>query len=215
MVTELQWKTIEAYNHSAQQFDATIAKLPNYNETYDYLAGLLSSGDSILDLACGTASISAYIKAQKNVSVTGVDLSDEMLRLAKQHIKNGTFYKESIINFNINTQYHAVIIGFGLPYLDKGQTEQCLANAVKNTLDGQYLYISFMEGDGSRVEKTSFGGTSSFLIHYHRKDIIIKTLTESGARIIKEYELPYTESDGTITKDIVLIAQKESYANKK
>lgn len=143
------------------------------DSTYDYLIDLLQDGDEILDLACGSAKISRYISNKRCVNITGVDLSEEMLQLAKKHLKGAVFYKESIIDFKKNTKYHAVIIGFGIPYLDKHQVEKCLKNAVENTVGDKYLYISFMDGNGSRLEKTSFGETCDFLLYYYTKDIII------------------------------------------
>lgn len=63
-----QLNTIDAYDKSADQFVASIAKLPNYNHTYDFLIERLNSGDTILDLACGPAQISKYITNKINVS---------------------------------------------------------------------------------------------------------------------------------------------------
>ena len=116
-MTEAQWKTIESYDKSARKFDDTIAALPNYNDAYDYLADRLADGDAVLDLACGSGQIGKYLTERKKVAITGVDLSEEMLKLARQKIPDGTFYKESIVDFSRNARYHAVIIGFGLPYL--------------------------------------------------------------------------------------------------
>jgi len=207
-VTEIQWKTIEAYNKSAYQFDNTIGKLTNYNTSYDYLADLLEDGDSILDLACGSGQISKYLSERKHVLITGVDLSQEMLKIAQQKIPTGTFYKESIIHFPSNTQFHAVIIGFGLPYLNRKQVRECLRNSVKYILNEKYIYISFMEGVDCRIEKTSFGGDYDFLIYYHQREYIVQLLKELNVHIIKEYELDYKEEDGSISKDIVFIGKK-------
>ena len=207
-MTDLQWKTIESYNKTAHNFESTIAQLPNYDHTYNYLSDLLDDGNLILDLACGSAKISRYIAAKKNITVTGVDLSDEMLKIAKNKLPSGIFYKESILDFQKEQKYHAVIIGFGLPYLNQAQAEQCLKNAVQSILDNNYLYISFMEGFGVRVEKTSFGGEHEFLLYYHDRKFI-KTILEENTRILKEYEIPYTEADGSITIDIVIIDKKK------
>jgi len=207
-MNELQVNTIESYNQTAQRFSETIGKLSNYNHTYDALVEILNNGDSVLDLACGPAQISKYISDKKQVKITGVDLSDSMLKIAKETIPTGMFYKNSIIDFSSKTKFHAVIIGFGIPYLDSAQAETCISNAVNNLIDGQYLYISFMNGNGSRIEKTSFGGNFQFNIFYHKKEKIIEVFMKNNLKIIKEFELDYKEPDGSTTKDIILIAQK-------
>ncbi len=207
-MNKLQLNTIESYNKSASQFAETIAKLPNYNHTYDVLIEKLNDNDSVLDLACGPAQISKYIINRKNVNITGVDLSDKMLQIAQKEIPSGKFYKDSIIDFSADYKYHAVIIGFGIPYLDLVQTEQCIKNAAAHILDNHYLYISFMDGNGCRVEKTSFGGNNDFVIYYHPKNKIKHLLRKYGMKIIEEFELDYQEKDGSITKDIILIGEK-------
>ncbi len=208
VLTELQLHTIESYNQSAEMFNSTIALLSNYDITYDYLVNLLEDGGEILDLACGSGKISSYISGKKKVSVTGVDLSEKMLNLAQTAVPKGQFYKRSIIDFTNGKKYYAVIIGFGIPYLNEEQTDACISNAIQNTKEGGYVYVSFMEGSGSRLEKTSFGGGCDFLLHYYTKEYIIQLLEKSGMKILKEFELAYKENDGSITNDIVLIGKK-------
>ncbi len=203
-----QLNTIDAYDKSADQFVASIAKLPNYNHTYDFLIERLNSGDTILDLACGPAQISKYITNKINVSVVGVDLSEKMLEQAKSSIPNGNFHKHTIQDFQSNNEFDSVIIGFGIPYLDNIQTNECIRNAVSLLKEGKYLYISFMQGNGSRYETTSFGGDNQFFIYYHDKSRIRNLIMGYGLTIIKEYNIDYTEPDGGITEDVIMIAIK-------
>lgn len=207
-MNKLQLETIESYNAKANEFQRTIGKLQNYNHTYDFLIEKLSPGDEVLDLACGPAQISKYISSKIDVKITGVDLSDKMLEIAKKEIPHGQFYKESIINFSNNKKYNLVIIGFGIPYLTTEQTQECISNAVKNMCNNSYFYMSFMHGNGCKLEKTSFGGEYDFLIYYHNKNEIKEFISENSMEIIQEYELDYSEKDGTISKDIVFIARK-------
>jgi len=69
-------------------------------------------------------------------------------------------------------------------------------------------YVSFMHGSGSRLEKPSFCPDAEILIFYHPKNDIINQMKTAGFEIEKEWELDYAESDGSITKDIILIGRK-------
>lgn len=203
-----QLKTIESYNRTAENFFSTIARLKNYNHTYDYIANRLNDGDTILDLACGPAQISRYLKDKKNLNVVGVDLSSGMLDIARKNIPDGEFIEKSIIDFNNGKSYDAAIIGFGIPFLNEEQVNDCIHNTSKLLKPGKYLYISFMNGSGSRIEKTSFGGTNDFLIYYYSKEYVAGTIQKNGMKIIQNFEIDYKENDGSITKDIIIIAQK-------
>ena len=207
-MNEDQINTIDAYDKSADQFVESIAKLSNYNHTYDFLIRNLQTGDLILDLACGPAQISKYITDKINVNVVGVDLSEKMLELARKNIPRGIFHKHTIQDFQSEKKFDLVILGFGLPYLDDEQSEECIKNAVSLIGDGKYLYISFMQGEGSGYERTSFGGDKQFFIYYHDKSRIKELIVGYSLSIIKEYNIDYKEPNGDITEDVIIIAQK-------
>ena len=207
-MTPDQLSTIETYDRAAKRYDETIAKLPNYDESYEYLAQTLADGDRVLELACGTAQISEYISKRKQISVTGFDLSEEMLAIARKRIPDGTFESRSIIDFSVNEKFDAVISGFGIPYLDDAQTVQCLTRAHAALRDGGLLYLSFMHGDSSGTETPSFCPDGSIYVYYHRESFIRGELERIGFDIIRQWEIPYSEPDGSITKDIVMAGKK-------
>jgi SAM-dependent methyltransferase len=203
-----QIDTIIAYNNSAKMFMEKIGSKNNYNGTYDFIINKLKINDNILDLACGCGQISKYIKDKINVNITGVDLSQEMLKLAKNNLPNGLFIEDSIITFKTNTIFDLIIIGFGIPYLNKIQVAQCIENSISLLKINGYIYLSFMDGNKEGFEKTSFGGENNFYIFYHKKEDINKILIENKMEIEEEYILDYEEPDGRITKDVIVIGKK-------
>ena len=203
-----QIHTIEVFDRSAREYNNTIAKLQNYNDTYSYLAELLRDNQSVLDLACGPANISSFLIKNKRLDVTGIDLSVEMLRLAANAIPSGRFIKASMIDFQVDGKFNLVINGFGLPYLNPEQVNRCLSKCY-NALDtGGLLYLSFMDGEKCGFEIPSFNINSEIFIYYHRCELILDTLKKTGFEIINKWVIDYTETDGSITKDIVIIGKK-------
>jgi len=116
-----QLQTIETFNASAARYERSIAQLLNYNHTYDFLIDELCDDQRVLDLACGPANISRYLLKKKKLHITGIDLSDEMLSIARKNIPDGTFLKQSILDFDISGKADLVLNGFGLPYLNMDQ----------------------------------------------------------------------------------------------
>jgi ubiquinone/menaquinone biosynthesis C-methylase UbiE len=88
--------TIQAYDSSADHYMNTIGKLPNYDGTYDFIADMLPENARALDLACGPANISRYLLNKKNLDITGYDLSESMLAMARKTIPEGKFVNRSI-----------------------------------------------------------------------------------------------------------------------
>lgn len=208
-----QLDTIEGYDRSAARFQATMAKLENYNETYDCLLTRLRDGDSVLDLACGPGNISRYLATRKRLRVTGFDLSAGMLAIARETVPGGSFHQRSIIDFSLAETYDAVINGFGLPYLDDRQAAQSLRSSAAALSPRGTLYLSFMEGDGCRLETPSFNHDVRLLVHYHRQATVTLTLEALGLAVMRKWELDYREEDGRITKDVVIIAQRPARAD--
>ena len=207
-MNERQQQTIESYNKSAGTFADSIATLKNYHHTYDYLIQCLPENSDILDLACGPAQISQYLRERMRVNIVGVDLSHEMLKIAQTAIPDGEFVQHSIVDYHDHNTYDAVIIGFGLPFLDHEQMERCLENACHQIKHEKYLYVSFMHGNHSKIEKTSFGGDNEFLVFYHHKDAVKNILAKNRMRVVQEFALDYHEPDGSVTTDIVYIAKR-------
>ena len=76
---------MKPYNHFAEIYD-DLTENVNYKVRSDHISGFFNKynipkNGSILDLACGTGSVSAeFIK--KGYHITGIDLSTEMLSIA-------------------------------------------------------------------------------------------------------------------------------------
>ena len=199
---------INAYDQSAAQYQNTIAKLKNYDHTYEYLIELLSDSMMILDLACGPANISKYLLKKKNLRITGYDLSDEMLSLARQQIPNGVFENKGIDDFDVDMKVDLVVNGFGLPYLDDEHMLRSLKKSFVALKTNGLIYLSFMDGSKSGFETPSFNQNVEFFLYYHSWDVISDMIKKIGFTVIKKWEIDYNESDGRVTRDIVVIAQK-------
>lgn len=84
------------YVHFARVYDHIMADVP-YHFWMDYIAKVWAtysfSPSTVLDLACGTGSMSLLL-ARQGRQVTGVDASDAMLDVARQKLKAEGLYAE-------------------------------------------------------------------------------------------------------------------------
>lgn len=208
MRKELQ-NTISSYNIAALDYENTITKLDNYDETYDYFCNSINSNDNILDLACGPANISYYVKNKlPTAQITGIDLSEKMIAIAQQKIPSGKFYINDIIHFKSDKPFDSIVLGFALPYLNKVEIEELFKNINHNLIHNGKLYLSFMAGSKEGIEVPSFNQTVELYVYYYEKVEIKSILDQNQLAVQMEWELDYVESDGRTTKDIVIIAQK-------
>ena len=84
---------------------------------------LVSSGKDILDVACGTGVlIEDYLKRDVN-KITAVDLSNEMIRVAKSKYKSDKvkFICGDILDFNDNEKYDCIVVYNAFPHFIDGE----------------------------------------------------------------------------------------------
>lgn len=65
------------------------------------------SAKTVLDIGCGTGTVASELA--KNFKVIGVDISTEMLKIARRNYPHIEFLKEDIRNFNLNNTFDIVI----------------------------------------------------------------------------------------------------------
>ena len=73
-------------------------------------AKVLKPSSKILDIGCGTGYPIASYLSQQSFIVTGIDISEEMIKKAQNlNLPNATFLVEDILNFKSKEKYDAVI----------------------------------------------------------------------------------------------------------
>ena len=88
----------------------------------DKLIALLPSGGSVLDLGCGTGKPIMEYLLIKNLQVTGVDASCEMLKIARDNFPEVEFILQDMRVLNLTKRFNAIIAWhsfFHLPTTDQ------------------------------------------------------------------------------------------------
>jgi 2-polyprenyl-3-methyl-5-hydroxy-6-metoxy-1,4-benzoquinol methylase len=70
-------------------------------------AGYLSTGSSILDVGCGGGQDSKYLADIGHV-VTGIDVSREMIKLAKAYTSKASFVVADVLRLNVRKNYDGI-----------------------------------------------------------------------------------------------------------
>ena len=89
-----------------ESYQSEVSKVVSLVEQYKE-----SEGNMLLDIACGTGAQAAYL--QNSFSVTGIDINDEMLEVAKNKVKNAIFVNADMCDFNMNRQYDIILNLYG------------------------------------------------------------------------------------------------------
>lgn len=201
--------TIKAYNKNAEKYMSKFMDFKPYRDMIsEFQKSFVKDNDEILDIGCGPGN-NAKLLYDMNTSckITGIDLSDEMIKHAGINAPNCRFIKGDLRNLSFAEEFDIVIASFCIVHLSDLERD-ILISAISSSLKpGGYLYLSFMEGKEPGFETTSFSKDPIFF-NYHDRKVVGKVLESSGIEILKEMESPYEESDGSITTDVFIFAGK-------
>ena len=172
------------------------------------LAKLLAPDAEVLDVGCGPGNVAKQLLAAKPLKITGIDLSDEMVRLAAANVPTGKFLCQDIRQTEFpNRQFDAVILSFSIVHLSDAEAQALLRKAVSWLKDKGVLYLSFMAGKKAGFEKTSFSQDPIYFNYYSREEVE-RFLSRLGVTVFHSAEQGYLETDGTLTNDIFLFGKR-------
>lgn len=132
MAATLGFAEISAY------YDEMYVNEIHYREEVERIVGIVNqympTAKTILDIACGTGAQAKYLA--EYYAVTGLDLSPEMLAIAKAKVPSGQFIVADMCNFSLDVSFDVVAnlygsIGFAENY-----------NAMKSSMKCVYEHLN-------------------------------------------------------------------------
>ncbi|MBD0824302.1 class I SAM-dependent DNA methyltransferase [Aestuariibaculum marinum] len=204
-------ETFNTWNNIAKFYEDAFFDLELYNDTYDFfLDNLTDKKSKVLDVGCGPGNITKYLLSKNpKLKIKGLDISENMIALAKANNKTAEFEIMDIRNLNtIQGRFHGIICGFCLPYLSKQDCSKLISNSCQLLHKNGILYLSFVEGD---YEKSGFisGSTGDrVFFYYHNLKKLKIQLAAYNFDTPVIYQKQYTKSDGSSETHSILISKK-------
>jgi ubiquinone/menaquinone biosynthesis C-methylase UbiE len=107
----------------------------------------LEPSSSVLDLGCGSGD-PADIEIAKKHKVTGVDISQTQINLARRKVPNGHFIHGDAASVDFpSASFDAVISFYALEHIPRGEHGSVLGHIYQWLKAGGYLLISMEAGD--------------------------------------------------------------------
>jgi len=204
---------LQAYNNSAQAYDNKFSSYNVYINKIKKFALKLPRGSRILDMGCGSG-VNAALMEEQGHTVTGVDLSDSMLEIARRRCPGQTFIQSSVLSlitspdkYDLKIPFDGLCLSFLIVHLNDDECHNLLNNLNTFLADNGLLYLSFMPltpGKCAGLETTSFSDEKIYF-HYHDSAAIVRILEEKGFSLQSRASELYKEKDGSETEDLFLI----------
>lgn len=202
--------TVGTFDKLAGEYQAKYMDFDFYFDTYDTFCDLVIERNAkVFEIACGPGNIAKYLlKKRPDYQIHGIDLSPNMVALAKENNPTATFKVMDCRNISsVNKEFDAIICGFCTPYLSKAD----VINLIKDVreilkVDGM-LYISTMEDENYRSGFQTSSDGDQVYIHYHQYEHIEKNLKSNGFKIINVQRKQFPVENSDPTTDLFIYAK--------
>ena len=177
-------KSENRYTKLARYYDAIYHNIVDYENQTSYLERIFKKFhrgkiNTILDIACGTGNFT-FLFAQRGYKVTGIDLSKDMIRVARAKRRvskdNPEFFEMDMRHIHLNKKYDAATAPFGgfgylLSYHD---VREFLAGVKRSLNKNGLLIFEFWHVSAVRPESLSKNGFTTFVKAQDRDKLIIR-----------------------------------------
>lgn len=198
------------FNKYAESYENRFMDVSDYASGLNFLLNNLSNEQiNVLDVACGPGNISKYlIERNSELKIDGIDLSENMISLARKNIPAGNFFiKDARAISSINKKYDLIISGFCFPYLTKEEAIQFISDAKLCLNPKGLLFISTMEKDYSEsgIQKGSQG--DEIMMHFHQESYLREALLENGFSIVFTERVTTINSVNEEVVDLMMVGK--------
>lgn len=176
-------QTVATYDNLATDYVTHYVDRKPYQGLYSYFTTHLS-GKKILDVGCGAGHDAGFFTNQ-GLNVTGIDLSTNLLALAKKAAPKAIFTKMDmrVLEFPPKS-FDGLWVMTSFQHLPKIDAPETLSGFKRVLKDSGLLYISVTEGEGEGlVAKGRYLGMKKYFSNYNETEVK-KLLRDAGFTVL-------------------------------
>ena len=184
-----------AFDRIGDRYDEAFPHKEGQEERIRRLLDLLPPDAHVLDLGSGTGLPTARQLVQAGVRVTGHEISERMIELARINVPEAEFVRADILDLQpVETQYDAIVAFFSLLCLPRARIPEALSRVRASLLPGGLLCLSMVEADLDDVP-ISFLGSKVRVSGYPRAEL--RTVLEEAGLIVEDERVVTYDPQGS------------------
>ncbi len=200
----------ETYNKIAEEWHMQHQTDDWWKNATDTFITFLKKDDLVLDIGCGGGTKSKYL-LNHGLKVTGIDISDKMIEIAKRENPAGNFYSMDLAEVkNLENDFDGIFIQAVLLHVPKDEVAEKFKDIVSKLKVGGFIYASVKEKKEGGVDEeikteNDYGYSYERFFSYYTQDEMKKLFTDLNLNI--EY-FDVTPSGGKGTHWIQIVGKK-------
>jgi predicted TPR repeat methyltransferase len=181
----------QSYNKIADKF-ASSRDESSVPVAVSNFAKLLRTGDSVLDVGCGSGVPNAKHLVEEGMRVTGIDISEALLAIAKKNVPGATFLKSDIVDFQSTEKFDGIIAWDSLFHLRLNEQKHVFEKLYDLLDVGGYLLFTHGGSEGE-IEGEMHG--EKFVYSSLGPEKLKKLLETMGFKV-NSWEMDASEENG-------------------
>ncbi|HLA23201.1 MAG TPA: methyltransferase domain-containing protein [Candidatus Nanoarchaeia archaeon] len=159
----------------------------------------------ILECGCGTGKIAKFL-SEKEFLVTGIDISKQMIKIAKENAPNANFKLKSLYDLNFPAKtFDAITSFFVLLHVEKDRLPSIFKSFNNILKSNGFLLFSINKGKGEGYN--NFQGKNVYFSSYSKKEIK-EVLKKSGFKIIWQEDFLFKTPDKKTEHQMYFLVRK-------
>ncbi|HZE31586.1 MAG TPA: class I SAM-dependent methyltransferase [Actinoallomurus sp.] len=192
-----------AFDRIGEHYDEAFPHKDGQVTAGSWLIERLPSGSRVLDAGCGTGIPTARQFADAGHKVTGVDISEEMLRLARREVPEAEFRHDDIADLDPSLGVFAAIVAFfSLLMLPRTDIPSVLTKIHDLLEPNGYFLLGMVEADLDDTPIDFLG--SPVRVTGYVRDELRALVTEAGFELIELRHLSYAPASADLTPEVQL-----------
>ncbi|HEU5156533.1 MAG TPA: class I SAM-dependent methyltransferase [Streptosporangiaceae bacterium] len=195
-----------AFDRIGERYDEAFPHKEGQLAAGGWLINRLAPGARVLDVGCGTGLPTARQLADAGLKVTGIDISDGMLQLARRDVPDATFRQIDVRRLPAmgitEAGYEAVVAFFSLLMLTREEIPPTLRKLHALLAPGGYFLLSMVEADVDDMP-LRFLGNRVWVSGYLR-DELRQVVADAGFEVLDVRHLSYAPASTTVPPELQL-----------
>jgi len=194
-----------AYTYVQKQYNAFALQETSKPWWDTFLAELPDDG-CILDLGCGSGIPARYL-ASKGMRVIGIDISPEMISLAKKQVSGVPFICADMEMQWPGDTFDGICVFFSLLHLPKKKTTRLLHKIYHWLKPGGVFVITVVEGTTEGLCEDFMGEGVPVYLSYYTKEELMSSLRTVGFSVTAARDL-YIKTENFEETELFMLAKK-------
>jgi len=146
----------KAWNKVGARIASQDIKNKNYLKMFNLFCKELPKKGAVLDLGCGPGIPITKNLVKRGFSVTGIDLSEKMIKLARKNAPNAKYQCISMTSINFKNEFDGIISIYSMLCLNPQDFKKTAGKISKALKKGGYFLLVLNEPQKRHKEKESY-----------------------------------------------------------